>query len=296
MLGQALYRASQLGACKKLDNLDLVHAVLDVKTNTITFAEAVRDMSHLQSILTTPPTDAVRRLLLMRHAESMNNALKSRHIASALARQAQLPREQRYVDSQVLQDAPELMRRTQEIAQVLNAHGHRLHFFVSPMQRTMQTFLSVACGMGTRAPVTVVPELQEVRKTMSDDRLPDPAVAMQNVCAWTADCGDSSACDKDSCAAGACGDWKRALQTSLLASSPVARECDKGNVQGPCDELGADEGTMGTMLGGAAREVSSSVAERARVALQTIAERTGNERHAFVVAHGGIIRALCGLQ
>jgi broad specificity phosphatase PhoE len=296
MLGQALYRASQLGDCKKLDNLALVHAVLDVETNSITYAEKVSDMSHLQSILTTPPTGAIRRLILMRHAESMNNALKSLHFTDAMAAQAKLPPKQRYVDSQVLKDAPMLMQRTQQIAQVLNAHGDRLHFFVSPMQRTMQTFLSVACGMAARAPVTVVPELQEVRKTMSDDRLPDPAVAMQNVCAWTADCGDSSACDKDSCAAGACGDWKRALQTSLLASSPVARECDKGNVQGPCDELGADESTMGTMLGGAAREASSSVVARAKTALETIAARTGNERHAFVVAHGGIIRALCGLQ
>ncbi len=108
-------------------------------------------------------SDYTHRYVLLRHAESVNNALSSGKVAATLLSALRRP-----ADSKVYQiDAIKDIGRA--IARACDETSTKVRFFVSPMTRVLQTFACIAVPLERTFEVQVIPQLQEYRKTISDD-------------------------------------------------------------------------------------------------------------------------------
>ena len=313
----ALHRASLLPETRyrgDLANLGLVHVAVDAEMRTILSHRNITDLNALLIQLSDHP--GVRDIVLMRHAESVNNATKT---VSGVFKEGALRRAYNDPkDSQVLMSRADLEDATKSTRKSLRARqerGERTQFFVSPMRRTIQTFLTIADGTGDD--VRLLAQLQERRKTTSDDRV-EPENAIETIAQWvgfsettppsTEDglAAPPTAEVKDSNRGGAVNRtdmWER-VRTQLRL--PDVRRCEKATSlaqatplskkeTGRCDSLSRQETLpIAQSVTGAfaATELPESVQARARAALHAIVDGTPPGTLAFVVAHGGIIEAM----
>ena len=141
-----------------------------------------KDLKNFLKKHTTPKTHKGSKtswvFVLMRHAISANNALKGKRFFQALMKT--VPKGG--ADPQLmLQDDEEATG--QAVAEACGSFGASIRFFVSPMIRTLQTFALIAAAMKPESPSSVevpqesdgafdiIEELQEVRKSISDDMI-----------------------------------------------------------------------------------------------------------------------------
>lgn len=298
----ALHRASLLPETRyrgdELANLGLVHVAVDAEMRTILSHRNITDLDALLTQLSDHP--GVRDIVLMRHAESVNNAATTvRALPSGIGVGGKDALQRAYNDSrdsQVLMSRADLEEAAKSIRESLQARqrrGARTQFFVSPMRRTIQTFLTIADGTGDG--VKLLAELQERRKTLSDDRV-DSTKAIETLNSWVSSGAMVSEMEH----------YKSVLAQLSSQSLSDVRRCEQATsmISGPkrtglCVDVKEAKlptlqaaGTKIGIQGYVATELPESVQARARAALHAIVDGTPPGTLAFVVAHGGIIEAM----
>lgn len=138
------------------------------------------DMVVEQPVLETPPRNTVpgwpAKFVIIRHAESVNNALSTKNVGTAMLHTLKRVS----LKNGLLSSAtdPSLLDSEANLyveygncimRQILELPADTVKFFVSPMVRTLETYISITQGDSITYKPTVIPLLQERRKTVSDD-------------------------------------------------------------------------------------------------------------------------------
>ena len=138
------------------------------------------DMVVEQPVLETPQRNTVpgwpAKFVIIRHAESVNNALSTKNVGTAMLHTLKRVSLKNGLlssstDPSLLDSEANLYDEYGNciMTQILSVPVGTVKFFVSPMVRTLETYISITQGDSITYTPTVIPLLQERRKTVSDD-------------------------------------------------------------------------------------------------------------------------------